>query len=81
MIHEFMFHLLKFLIWLIGVAVIVYFALPYLGYQLNLNYFNESKVLCQQKLTVCSQNIVNYGTKDMKCNLNCMNSSLITKKR
>ena len=81
MIHEFMFHFLKFIIWFAGVAVIVYFALPLFGYAVNTNYFNESASQCQKIFNDCSKNIINKGTKSENCNLRCVNSGLIFKKR
>ena len=75
-----MFHLLKLIVWFAGILVIAYLALPFFGYHLNLNYFNESKALCQQKLDVCSKNIVNYGTKDAKCDFRCVDPKLVIKK-
>ena len=75
MIHEFMFHLLKLIVWLAGIAVIIYFALPFFGYEINTNYFNKSTSLCQQQLNDCSKNILNKGTQNAKCDLNCVNPS------
>ena len=76
-----MFHLIKFAIWLAGIALVAYFALPYFGYEVNLNYFNESKAICQQRLTDCSKNVVEQGTKNAKCDLNCVDPKLIIKKQ
>ncbi len=76
-----MFHLIKFIIWLAGIAVIAYFALPYFGYKMNTNYFNESKGECQQRLSDCSKNLVEQGTKNAKCDFNCIDPKLIIKKQ
>ena len=76
-----MFHLIKFLIWLAGLALVAYFVLPYFGYEVNLNYFNESKGQCQQRLTECSQQLIKQGTQNAKCDFNCIDPKLIIKKQ
>jgi hypothetical protein len=76
-----MFHLLKFLIWLAGIALIAYLVLPYFGYEVNVNYFNESKAACQQKLNDCSKNLIEQGTKNVKCDFSCVDPKLIIKKQ
>ena len=80
MLHDPVFHLIKFLIWLAGIAVVAYFALPYFGYEANLKYFTESKATCQQKLNDCSKELVEQGTKNAKCDFNCLDPKLIIKK-
>ena len=74
-----MFHLVKLLIWIAGIAVIAYFALPKFGYELNLNYFTESKEECQKRLNDCGKELVEQGTKNMKCDFNCIDPKLIIK--
>jgi hypothetical protein len=76
-----MFHLLRLIISLAGIAVITYFALPYFGYEINLNYFNESKTECQSRVSKCSQELIKQGTQNAKCDFNCVNPSLIIKKK
>lgn len=76
-----MFHLIKFAIWLAGIALIAYLALPYFGYEVNLKYFTESKSVCQQKLNECSKEIVEQGTKNAKCDFNCVDPELIIRKK
>jgi hypothetical protein len=76
-----MFHLLKFLIWLVGIAVVIYFALPFFGYEVNTHYFNESRDVCQKRLNDCSKNLVEQGTKNATCDFNCINPKLIIKKQ
>ena len=76
-----MFHLLKFIIWLAGIVAISYFLLPFFGYAVNTNYFNESKSQCQQRLNDCSKNIITQGTQNAKCDFNCVDPSLIIKKK
>jgi uncharacterized membrane protein (Fun14 family) len=76
-----MFHLIKFIIWLVGIVVVGLFVLRYFGYDVNMNYFNESKQDCQQRINVCSKQIIENGTKNTKCDFNCVNPKLIIKKQ
>lgn len=76
-----MFHLIKLIIFIIGIAVIAYFALPYFGYELNINYFKESKLACQERLNECSKNLIEQGTKNATCDFNCVDHKLIIKKQ
>jgi len=75
-----MFHLIKFLIWLAGIALIAYITLPYFGYEVNMKYFTQSKETCQKRVSDCSKQIVEQGTKNAKCDLNCVDPTLIIKK-
>jgi len=76
-----MFHLIKFFVWLAGIAAIAYFTLPHFGYELNTNYFNESKGECQQRLNDCSKNLVQQGTQNATCDFMCVDPGLIIKKK
>ncbi|MDP1883937.1 MAG: hypothetical protein Q8L10_01070 [Candidatus Moranbacteria bacterium] len=76
-----MFDLLKTIIWIAGLAVVSYFALPYFGYGINLNYFNESKAKCQENLSNCTKELIQQGTKNAKCDFNCVDPQLIIKKQ
>ena len=76
-----MFHLIRFLIWLAGIAVVAYFVLLHFGYEVNMDYFTQSKEACQAKVTACSKELVEQGTKNAKCNLDCVNPKLIIKKQ
>jgi hypothetical protein len=76
-----MFKILKFLIWLVGLVVVTYFILNYFGYTYNRNYFNESKVKCQQKLADCKKEIIHQGVDNAKCNFDCVDPKLIIKKK
>ena len=76
-----MFHLLKLIIWIVGVVVVAYFALPYIGYEVNMNYFTESKAACQERLNECTKNLVEQGTKNATCDFNCVDPKLIIKKQ
>jgi hypothetical protein len=76
-----MFSLLKLLIYIVGLAIVAYLALPYFGYEVNLNYFNESKEACQKRLNDCTIQYVEQGTKNAKCNFDCVNPKLIINKK
>ncbi|EKD58627.1 MAG: hypothetical protein ACD_56C00083G0006 [uncultured bacterium] len=76
-----MFHLIKFIIWVAGIALIAYIALPYFGYEVNMNYFKESKGTCQQRVSDCSKQIVEQGTKNATCDLNCVDPKIIIQKK
>jgi len=76
-----MFRLLKFIIWLVGITVIIYFTLPFFGYELNRNYLNASKISCQQRLDECTKNILRQGVANAKCDIICTNQEIIIKKQ
>ncbi len=77
-----MFSILKLIIWLAGVSVIAYFALPYFGYEVNMNYFAERKVACQEKLSQCQKDLVQSGIQGAKekCNFQCVDPKLLINK-
>ncbi len=75
-----MFTIIKSIVWIIGILVIAYFALGYFGYQVNLNYFTYSKARCEQAVTDCTNTVIHKGI-DSKCNFNCVDPSLIIKKK
>ena len=77
-----MWSLIKFIIWLAGLVVVTYFVLNYFGYEPNMNYFKESKAECQKRLENCGKEYVEQGTKNAKCDFDCVNvGSLIIKKK
>ncbi|HMN19585.1 MAG TPA: hypothetical protein PKA31_03260 [Candidatus Moranbacteria bacterium] len=75
-----MFHLIKLIISLVGLVTIAYFLLPRFGYELNVNYFTESKEECQARLDACAKEVVRQGTQNAKCDFNCMDPKLIIKR-
>ncbi len=76
-----MFSLLKTVIWIVGLVAAAYFVLPYFGYEVNLNYFNESKEKCQLKINDCTKELIQQGTKNARCDFNCVDPQLIIKKK
>ncbi|MDD2766412.1 MAG: hypothetical protein PHH40_01440 [Candidatus Moranbacteria bacterium] len=77
-----MFSLIKLIIWLAGVATIAYFVLPYVGYELNKNYFSERKVACQEKLNQCQKDLIQSGIQGAKekCDFQCVDPKLLINK-
>ena len=78
-----MFSIIKLIIWLAGVAVIAYFVLPYFGYEVNTNYFNESRDACQKTLELCQKNLISKGLEGIKgnCDWQCIDPKVLIKKK
>jgi hypothetical protein len=76
-----MFHLLKFIVWLAGIVIVSIFILNYFGYEVNMNYFNESKAACRNRLEKCSKELIEQGTKNVQCDFKCIDPKLIIKKK
>lgn len=76
-----MFSLIKFIIWIVGLVVVSAFVLNYFGYEINRNYFKESKSECQKQLNDCGKQFVEQGTQNAKCDFNCVNPKLIIRKK
>jgi hypothetical protein len=76
-----MFKLIKFIIWLAGIAVITYFVLDYFGYEINRDYFSDSKKKCEENLKECSNNILHKGIDKAQCEYNCIDPKLVIKKQ
>lgn len=76
------FGLLKLIIWIAGTVTVAYFALPYFGYALNTNYWEERKAICQDKLQQCQKDLVKNGLNGAKenCNIQCVDPKLLIKK-
>lgn len=76
-----MISLLKTIIWISGTIVVAYFVIGYLGYEPNMNYFNESKEKCQERFNECGKELVKQGTENAKCDFDCVDPKLIIKKK
>lgn len=76
------FSLLKLAIWVAGVTVITYFAMGYFGYSVNWNYFDERKIVCQEKIDQCRKDLVKRGLEGARetCNFWCVDPKLLIKK-
>ncbi len=77
------FSLLKFIVWLAGIGVIAYYGLPYVGYQVNLHYFEERKSQCQEQLDACRQELFRGGVEGAKenCDLGCVDPKVLIRKQ
>lgn len=76
-----MFKLLKLIIWTAGTIVVALFVLNYFGYEINRNYFNESKAKCQEQLEACRNELIHQGLDNAQCDFQCVNPKLIIKKK
>ena len=76
------FGLVKMIVWVAGVVTVSYFALPYLGYEINLHYWSERKVACQEKLEQCQRDLNKGGIEGAreKCSIACVDSKLLIRK-
>ncbi len=70
------------IIWIAGVAVVTYFALPYVGYEINLDYFHARKAACQMKLEQCQKDLIKTGLEGARenCNFQCVDTKLLIRK-
>lgn len=73
---------LKLIIWLAGVVAIAYFALPYVGYRVNLNYWEERKVVCQERIEACQRDLIKSGIEGAKekCDFRCVDTKSLIEK-
>ena len=76
-----MFYIIKTVVWLTGLITVIYFALPYFGYELNLDYFDSSKIKCQENINQCAKEVIQQGTQNAKCEVTCIDPNLIIKKK
>lgn len=76
-----MFSLIKGIIWIVGTIVVALFVLNYFGYEVNRNYFKQSKEKCQQRVEECAKQYLQEGTNNAQCDFNCVNPKLIIKKK
>ena len=77
-----MFSLLKLIVWIAGVITVSYFLLPYVGYELNLNYWSERKGACQEKIDQCRKDLIKGGIESAKekCDIQCVDPKLLIHK-
>jgi len=76
-----MISLIKGIIWLVGFVVVALFVLNYFGYEVNKEYFSQSKKNCQEKLEACAKEYMAQGTQNAKCDFDCVDPKLIIKKK
>ncbi|EKE11278.1 MAG: hypothetical protein ACD_15C00111G0007 [uncultured bacterium] len=77
-----MFSILKTIIWIAGVLVVGFFVIEKMGYEVNRQYFSDSRKICQEKVNECSKTVLHQGIDNVdKCNFNCVDPQLIIKKK
>ncbi|MEK7598698.1 MAG: hypothetical protein AAB487_03105 [Patescibacteria group bacterium] len=76
-----MFGILKLIVWILVILVAAYFAMGYSGYQVNWDYFKESKKACEQRIKECSESLIRKGIDNVKCDFVCVDRNLIIKKK
>jgi hypothetical protein len=76
-----MFNLIKGIIWIAGILTVAYFGLRYFGYDVNWDYYNQTKESCKQNVTDCAKDVVEQGTKNSTCAVTCVDPKLIIKKQ
>lgn len=76
------FGLLKLVVWMAGVLTVSYFALPYFGYEINMNYWSERKEICQEKFDQCQKDLIKNGLEGAKetCDFRCVDTKLLIEK-
>ncbi|MFZ1654438.1 MAG: hypothetical protein WAT84_01245 [Candidatus Moraniibacteriota bacterium] len=77
------FGLVRLLIWLAGMAVVVYFALTFMGYSVNWEYFSDRKAVCEKVLRQCQNDLVKTGLEGAKekCQWQCFDLELLIHKK
>lgn len=77
------FGLLKLVVWMAGVLTVTYFVLPYFGYEVNMNYFQERKDVCKETIDQCQKDLIKNGVNGAKesCNFKCVDSKLLIQKK
>jgi len=77
-----MYRFIKFIVFVVGLIAIAYFALPYFGYEFNVKYITESKAECEKKLKECSDLFIYKGIENPSCDpAQCVDKNLIIKKK
>lgn len=80
-IFSLMFSLIKSIIWLVGLVVVTGFVLNYFGYEINKNYFTESKTECLKQLDECKSKYIHEGIDNAQCDFSCVDPKLVIKRK
>jgi len=77
-----MFAILKLIIWMAGVVTVAYFVLPFIGYELNLQYWQDQKGACQKELQQCQKDLIKGGLEGAKenCTITCVDHKRLIEK-
>jgi hypothetical protein len=76
-----MFDFIKSIVWLAGLAVVGYFVLHFTGHEVDLDYFKESKAVCEERLKKCVEKAATGEIKKEDCDFKCVDTDLIIKKK
>lgn len=76
-----MFTFLKLIIWIVGLFVVSAFVLNYFGYEINRDYFKESKIKCRNLMNQCAGKLIRQGIENAECDFNCVDLKFIIKKK
>lgn len=78
-----MFFLLKLIIWVAGISVVASFALPYVGYEINRDYWKESKAVCEKNIRLCGKDLLTNGFQGERdaCTPACLNPERLIRKQ
>lgn len=77
-----MFDLIRFIIWLAGLAVVGYFLTGFFGYEINTEYFKEQRPTCEERLRQCQKDLIQSGINGVKekCDWKCVDPKLLIRK-
>jgi hypothetical protein len=77
------FGLIRFAIWLAGVAVVSYVVLLSLGYEVNWSYWKEQRTTCEAMVRQCQNDLIRTGIEGAKekCRFQCIDPKLFIKKK
>jgi hypothetical protein len=76
-----MFSIIKFAIWTVLLLAAGYFVLGFFGYEVNKEYFSQTKSQCEEKLKECTNNVFHKGVDNTECDFQCVDPKLIIKKK
>lgn len=77
------FSFLKMVIWVAGVGVLAYYGLPYVGYQVNTDYFEGRKAACEKQIAECRKELLRGGMDRVRasCDLACVDPKILIRKQ
>lgn len=72
-----MFHLIRLIIWLIGLTFVATFTLGFFGYEMNWNALRKNNATCTTAWQKCWKNDSNNGSE---CSIKCWTREPLIKK-
>lgn len=76
-----MFHLIKLIISIAVLLLLALLIMDYFGYEINQDYFSDSREKCEERLKACTKDLVRQGIDNVQCDYNCVDPKLIVKKK